>query len=82
MTESPVSQDTSRRAAAPLQRDFQHTSPGYDSRGLIVAATAVLVIAFMAVGTWSSYQADFRNDQYQLLQLGQCVHGGDTLYVD
>lgn len=43
---------------------------------------AVLVIGFLTVGTWSSYWAEQRNDQYQLITLGQCVYHGGQLYVD
>jgi len=43
---------------------------------------AVLVIGFLAAGTWSSYWAENRNDQYQLITLGQCVYNGGQLYVD
>lgn len=43
---------------------------------------AVLVIGFLTVGAWSSYWAEHRNDQYQLITLGQCVYHGGQLYVD
>lgn len=46
------------------------------------AVAAVLVVGFLAVGTWSSYWAEQRNDQYQLITLGQCVYNGGQLYVD
>jgi len=46
------------------------------------AVAAVLVVGFLAVGTWSSYWAEQRNDQYQLIALGQCVYDGGKLYVD
>lgn len=42
---------------------------------------AVLVIGFLALGAWSSYWAEQRNDQYQLINLGQCVYNGGQLYV-
>ncbi|MFH1110800.1 MAG: glycosyltransferase family 39 protein [Planctomycetota bacterium] len=43
---------------------------------------AVLVVAFLAVGTWASYWAELRNDQYQLINLGECVYHGGKLYQD
>lgn len=43
---------------------------------------AVLVVGFFAGGAWSSYWANQRNDQYQLLGLGECVYQGERLYVD
>src|SRR3990172_7052861 len=43
---------------------------------------AVLVVGFLTVGTWSSYWAEQRNDQYQLITLGQCVYDGGKLYED
>lgn len=43
---------------------------------------AVLVVSFFVGGAWAAYWADHRNDQYQLLGLGQCVYGGERLYVD
>lgn len=46
------------------------------------AVAAVLVVGFLAVGAWSSYWAEQRNDQYQLIALGQCVYNGGQLYVD
>jgi len=46
------------------------------------AVAAVLVVAFLTVGTWSSYWAEQRNDQYQLITLGQCVYNGGQIYVD
>lgn len=50
--------------------------PSYD----LIAA--VLVIGFLTAGAWSSYWAEHRNDQYQLIILGQCVYNGGQLYVD
>jgi len=49
---------------------------------LLEAVAAVLVVGFLTVGTWSSYWAEQRNDQYQLITLGQCVYNGGQLYVD
>lgn len=52
------------------------------ARPLFDLIAAVLVIGFLALGAWSSYWAENRNDQYQLITLGQCVHDGGQLYVD
>ncbi len=49
---------------------------------LLVLLTAAGMLVFVVLGTWSAYWADMRNDQYQLLQVGQCVYSGGTLYVD
>ncbi len=51
-------------------------------RRLLVLLTAAGTLFLIALGTWSAYWADMRNDQYQLLQVGQCVYSGGTLYVD
>lgn len=42
----------------------------------------VLSVALLAAGTWAAYAANLRNDQYQLIHLGQCVHEGRRLYLD
>ena len=49
---------------------------------LLVLLTAAGTLVLVVLGTWSAYWADMRNDQYQLLQVGQCVYSGGTLYVD
>jgi len=49
---------------------------------LLDLTAAVLVVAFLAVGTWASYWAELRNDQYQLINLGECVYHGGKLYHD
>ncbi|MDO8628909.1 MAG: hypothetical protein Q7R41_00300, partial [Phycisphaerales bacterium] len=46
------------------------------------AATVILAASFLGIGSWASYHAALRNDQYQLIQLGQCVYNGGRLYVD
>lgn len=52
-------------------------------QGLFLAATTVIIAAsFLGIGSWASYHAPLRNDQYQLIQLGQCVYSGGRLYVD
>jgi hypothetical protein len=42
----------------------------------------VLVAGLVLTGNWASYHAPGRNDQYQLIQLGQCVYHGGRMYVD
>jgi hypothetical protein len=42
----------------------------------------VLVGGLVLAGNWASYHAPGRNDQYQLIQLGQCVYNGGRMYVD
>lgn len=49
---------------------------------VVGAITALLCIVLFVSGTWASYWARFRNDQYQLIQVSQCVHDGGALYVD
>lgn len=44
--------------------------------------TAVFVLALVAGGTWCSYWADHRTDQFQLIHLGQTVADGGKMYVD
>ncbi len=43
---------------------------------------AVVVVALLALGVWCAYWADHRNDQYQLILLGQTVYHGGQMYVD
>ncbi|MEK6674739.1 MAG: glycosyltransferase family 39 protein, partial [Planctomycetota bacterium] len=47
-----------------------------------IALPILLCSAFLCAGTWSAYHAGNRNDQYQLIQLGQCVLDGRLLYVN
>lgn len=42
----------------------------------------LLGLVLVAGGTWQSYWADQRNDQYQLINLGRCVADGGDMYVD
>ena len=42
----------------------------------------LLAAAFVAAGAWASYWAENRNDQYQLIWLGWCLHNGGTFYLD
>ncbi len=46
--------------------------------GLALSCTLASILA----GTWASYVADHRQDQYQLIQLGQSVLDGGRMYVD
>jgi hypothetical protein len=48
----------------------------------LAVATVILAASFLGIGSWASYHAPLRNDQYQLIQLGQCVHHGGRVYVD
>jgi len=52
-----------------------------DSR-LLNVLTILVIVVLVSLGTWCGYAAEHRNDQYQLLHLGQCVHDGGTLYED
>lgn len=44
--------------------------------------TSIGAVAFLMVGTLASYHAELRNDQYQLIHLGQTLYHGGRLYVD
>ena len=46
------------------------------------ALTFSCVAAFLALGSWATYWGDYRNDQYQLINLGSCVYSGGRMYVD
>src|SRR5262245_51908169 len=46
------------------------------------AAVLVLVAGLLFAGNWATYHAPGRNDQYQLIQLGQCIHQGGRMYAD
>lgn len=46
--------------------------------GLALSCVPALILA----GTWASYVADHRQDQYQLIQLGQRVRDGGRMYAD
>lgn len=47
-----------------------------------IILTTLWVLVLLALGTWSSYHAEQRQDQYQLIHLGQQVQEGGHLYVD
>ena len=62
--------------------ETQPSSGGWwHERGLDALAVTVS-LALLAAGTWASYWALHRNDQYQLIGLGQCVYHGGRMYVD
>lgn len=42
----------------------------------------MICVTLFSAGTWASYWAEIRNDQNQLIQVGQCVYDGGTLYAD
>ncbi|UCC29778.1 MAG: glycosyltransferase family 39 protein [Phycisphaerales bacterium] len=48
----------------------------------LLVLTAAWAVIFTAAGTWSAYWSDLRNDQYQLIYLGQRVYDGGRMYVD
>ena len=48
----------------------------------LVILTAAWAVIFTAAGAWSAYWSDLRNDQYQLIYLGQRVYDGGRMYVD
>ncbi len=69
---------------APANRPrHEARSPRMPSfRNIAPVLSWILVATFIALGTWSSYWAYQRNDQYQLITLGQTVYDGGRLYVD
>ncbi len=46
------------------------------------AIVLILVSGLVLAGSWATYHAPGRNDQYQLIQLGQSVYHGGRMYVD
>lgn len=46
--------------------------------GIVLLAAVCL----MGLGTWTTYHGVWRQDQYQLINLGQVVYDGGRLYVD
>ena len=46
------------------------------------ALSGLIALVFVAIGTWATYWADLRNDQFQLIHLGQTVYDGGRMYVD
>jgi len=57
-----------------------------NSCGAISMRGRILLLAtitfFMGMGAWANYHGVYRQDQYQLINLGQVIHDGGTLYVD
>ena len=49
---------------------------------ILILLTAAWACIFIGVGSFSAYWADLRNDQYQLIHLGQCVYNGQRMYID
>ncbi|MGB2987776.1 MAG: glycosyltransferase family 39 protein [Phycisphaerae bacterium] len=49
---------------------------------VLVFLIGVAVVTLAITGAWSTYWAEQRNDQYELLHLGQCVYNGQRMYVD
>ncbi len=45
-------------------------------------ATVLIGLTFLSLGTWATWFAALRNDQYQLIHLGQTVRRGGLMYVD
>lgn len=78
--DSAVQPDESA-GASPALAKAASTAPS-SLKYVLTALTLVAVVTLQAAGTWSAYHAEIRNDQYQLLQVGQCVNSGGTLYVD
>ncbi len=72
--------DPAHRAIDENQVDAARAGP---ARYRVVLLMTVLCAAgLFTLGTWCTYWADQRNDQYQLINLGQCVYDGGRLYVD
>lgn len=82
-TPSPVP-TTPGREGLPASSAASATAPELSSgspRPLIFITIAWALI-LVTVGTWADYRADHRNDQYQLIALGQCVRDGGRMYID
>ncbi len=81
-----MSMSTNHAAGAPSASGTASSPPAVAPERGISALTLSIVVAlasgFIAVGAWASYWAAHRNDQYQLLMLGQCVRDGGRLYLD
>jgi len=70
-----------KRISAASRQDSQPaTAPGYPRLAVLLAAACSLFL--IAIGTWATYWADLRNDQFQLIHLGQTIYDGGRLYVD
>lgn len=55
-------------------------TPTYNPVWLALIGLSLLL--FLVAGAWSGYWADLRNDQYQLIHLGQLVEDGGRMYID
>lgn len=69
-------------AAEPGPDGAPEHLPSRRSRRAWILPAFFLAIAFLALGTWCTYWADQRTDQYQLTYLGQRVYDGGRMYVD
>jgi len=56
------------------------TTPGHPRLAVLLAAACSLFL--IIIGTWATYWADLRNDQFQLIHLGQTIYDGGRLYID
>lgn len=67
----------------PSDRPAQTATNSTVPRARVAAAlTWAGVVVLMLLGTWATYWAEQRTDQYQLIHLGQCVYEGGRMYVD
>ncbi|MGD2108657.1 MAG: hypothetical protein PVI86_04630 [Phycisphaerae bacterium] len=63
--------------------DGSTTAPTPSPRARIgFVLSGLVAVTFVAIGTWTTYWADLRNDQFQLIHLGQTVCDGGRMYVD
>lgn len=56
--------------------------PGPRGVGLAILLSGLWAISLILVGTWATYWADLRNDQFQLIHLGETVYHGGRVYID
>lgn len=62
--------------------DLGPTETGRSRAGLVVLLSGLWAIILILLGTWATYWAELRNDQYQLIHLGQTVCDGGRMYID
>ena len=74
----PLSTQPSTRGSRQDRAAFRLPS----KHRVAVVLTLILVPTMLAIGTWCSYWASHRQDQYQLITLGQAVYDGGQLYID
>ncbi|RME36295.1 MAG: hypothetical protein D6788_11890, partial [Planctomycetota bacterium] len=55
---------------------------GVSASTALAVLTAVWAVLLVSVGTWATYHAPHREDQYQLILLGQQIRDGGRMYVD